>query len=258
MIASKPELVSIVIRCYNQEAYLPEAFESAWNQTYPNLEVVLINDGSRDKTSLLLRSYAQRVREGRAVQIIDNTENHGARWAFNRGVRATHGAYYAVLDADDALDPAYIEKTAVILRDHPEIGFVYTDMQQFGKKSDVYVSQSFDRATLLDHNYVNQGALTRKSVFDLVGGIQETRALVWEDWDFWLGCLEHDIVGSYIPLPLYRYRIHSKNRNDKSFFQIFLLTWKFWSMHPALFPLSLRFKLLARKIKRNATTPHTP
>ncbi len=96
--------VSIVIPCYNAELWVGSALESALAQTWPNREIILVNDGSIDGSLAKARRY-----EGRGVRIIDQP-NRGAAAARNAGLRAADGAFVQFLDADDLLAPDKIER----------------------------------------------------------------------------------------------------------------------------------------------------
>ena len=108
-------LVSIVIPCYRQAHYLGEAIESCLAQTYPNVEIVVVDDGSPDNTGEVARRYdgARCVRQ----------ENQGLAAARNTGIRSTNGGLLVFLDADDRLLPDAIAQGVASLWAHPEAGF---------------------------------------------------------------------------------------------------------------------------------------
>ncbi|MCC6541302.1 MAG: glycosyltransferase [Flavobacteriales bacterium] len=92
-------LVSIVIPAYNAEAYIERTIRSALEQTYPNIEVVVVNDGSKDRTAAVVES----IRDPRILLL--SQPNGGVSIARNKGMEASSGAYIALLDADDGLEP---------------------------------------------------------------------------------------------------------------------------------------------------------
>src|SRR5580765_3960525 len=106
-MTDKLPLVSVVMPCYNAEKYFVEAIESIINQTYKNLEIVLINDGSIDGTSELLNEYAKKDSR---IKIIFNQVNLGLIGSLNIGVAAATGEYIARMDADDISVLDRIEK----------------------------------------------------------------------------------------------------------------------------------------------------
>ena len=95
-------LVSIVIPVYNAEKYLKKALDSCLNQSYSNVEVIAVNDGSTDNTSEILSSYADKI-------IVVNQKNKGIAGAINTGIRAMNSNWYKLMNADDILYPKCVE-----------------------------------------------------------------------------------------------------------------------------------------------------
>ncbi len=100
------DLVSIIIPVYNTEKYLSKCLESVINQTYKNLEIILINDGSTDKSKEICESFAKKDKR---IQIL-NKENSGVSSARNHGMRLAKGQYIAFIDGDDYAEENYIEE----------------------------------------------------------------------------------------------------------------------------------------------------
>lgn len=96
-------LVSIIIPCYNNQAFLQEAIASAVNQTYSSVEIIVIDDGSTDRSLEIIRSFGDRIRWETGI-------NQGAPSARNRGLELARGKYIKFLDADDVLLPDCIER----------------------------------------------------------------------------------------------------------------------------------------------------
>src|SRR5580704_5983117 len=97
-------LVSILIPAYNAEKYLAETIRSVLAQTWPQKEIIIVNDGSRDGTLAVARSF-----ESAQVKVIDQ-ENRGQDASFNVAYRICQGDLIEFLDADDVMDPAKLEK----------------------------------------------------------------------------------------------------------------------------------------------------
>ena len=110
-------LVSIVIPCYNTEQYIEEAVNSALCQTYSNFEVIVVDDGSTDKSYNILCSFGDRIR-------IVQQKNGGLSAARNAGILAAKGDYIMFVDADDILSPKAVESKMKIMLSDPEIGLV--------------------------------------------------------------------------------------------------------------------------------------
>lgn len=110
-------LVSVVVPCYNQAHFLPEAVESVLAQTYPHVELVVVDDGSADNTETVVGRYA-------GVRCV-RQENAGLAGARNTGIRHTVGSLLLFLDADDRLLPDAVEVGLACLRSDPAAAFVY-------------------------------------------------------------------------------------------------------------------------------------
>lgn len=112
----QPDLVSIIIPVYNTGAYLRETLDSCLNQTYANIEVLAMDDHSKDKETLeILQSYAQKDPR---VRVIRSQENHGVIYGRNKGVELAQGKYFAFLDHDDLLAPDFVERLRQAIIDY--------------------------------------------------------------------------------------------------------------------------------------------
>lgn len=116
-------LVSIAITAYNRERYVVQCLKSALRQSYGRVEVVLVDDGSSDRTRRLLEPYRDRVK------MHFNRRNRGIAHAKNKALRMTsEGAkYVAILDSDDYLHPDFVRRCVAALEASPQVGLVYTD-----------------------------------------------------------------------------------------------------------------------------------
>src|SRR5204863_2461379 len=121
----KAPLTSIVIPCYNQAHFLPEAIESALSQTHRPIEVIVVDDGSPDNAAEVVARYPH-VRYVRQ-------ENQGLGGARNAGFRVSKGEYIVFLDADDRLTPNALESHLACFAVHSEAGFVVGDIDQIAR-----------------------------------------------------------------------------------------------------------------------------
>ncbi len=167
---TKAPLVSIIIPCYNQARYLPEAINSALAQTYRAVEVMVVDDGSMDNVAEVVVSYP----DVRCVR----QENQGRSCARNAGFRASAGEYVVFLDADDRLTPNAIESHLRCFSEHPEAGFVVGDIDHIASDGSYIYSP---RWPLLEENFYEEllrvnhvantiGVMFRRSLFDALGG----------------------------------------------------------------------------------------
>jgi glycosyltransferase involved in cell wall biosynthesis/predicted O-linked N-acetylglucosamine transferase (SPINDLY family) len=209
-VPSAPTLVSVVIPCYNQAQYLAEAVESVIAQTYPQWEILIVNDGSPDATSegarvLIAQNPTRRIR------LIEKA-NGGLADARNAGIREAKGTYILPLDADDRIHPEMLAKTVNLLNQHPEIAIAYTDYVYFGHLNQRLFTREYNFKTLCTaYNQFTCCSLYRKAAWEAVGGYNTNMVFGYEDWDFWVGCGERGFVGKRIPEVLFYYRTKEKS-----------------------------------------------
>lgn len=119
-----PPQVSAIIPCYNSSAWIRESVASALGQSYPNLELIVVDDGSQDSTLEILREFHGKV------QVLQR-EHTGIGAARNAGMEAASGEYLAFLDSDDVWQPEKIFRQVEFMANHPECCMLYTDAEEF-------------------------------------------------------------------------------------------------------------------------------
>ncbi len=212
--------VAVVIPCFNQGAYLPEALASVANQTYPNVSCVVVDDGSTDPATRQLlsdlkdanRRTARAARRSTPLPAdlhVLSQPNRGLAAARNAGVRATPAPFFVPLDADDALAPGFIAKLLPVLRREPRWGYAYCTVRLFGARRGLWCCPAYDPYRLLLGNLSAATALVRREAFDAVGGYAEDMVHGYEDWDFWVALLAAGWHGVRLPYVLFRYRQHA-------------------------------------------------
>jgi len=201
---SKP-LVSIIIPTHNYAQYLPDAIDSALDQTYKNIEVIVVDDGSTDDTAAVVRRYKKRLRYYYKT-------NGGVSSARNAGIAHAKGEYVAFLDADDILDTEYVRKTLdLLLRQPRQVGYIYTQLQKFEAMSEVTQYPGYKGSYLTVSNYISASCLIRA---DIARKYQyDTRLVLYEDWDYYLTLLEQGITGALVNEPLVYYRKHGNGKS---------------------------------------------
>ena len=185
-------LVSVCIGSYNREKYIRETLDSVFAQTYPNLEVIVVDDASTDRTVEIVQSYGERVR------LIRRETNSGmCPVTRNQAVRAATGDYVALLDSDDGWYPAKIERQVAFLESHREIPLCHTYCHIMDENSHVTgirhegnlppTGNLFKK--LLRHCFITiSSVMVRRNIFDEVGWfIEDPRYGIWgEDLEFFL------------------------------------------------------------------------
>lgn len=217
-------LVSVVIPAYNCAEYIGDALESVLAQSYQTIEVIVVDDGSTDATSAIVRTFPRVV----CIQ----QANGGPAKARNVGVRRASGAYIAFQDADDLWLPEKLAWQMAILESDPEIGLVFGDMRNFDdvrhdeptmfekyRLGESYfgdprlVVEAVEK--LLQMNFIPTGTvLARKEALISVGLFDETFRCA-EDWDLWLRVALNYRIGYTRNLVMKR-RLHPDNTSRET------------------------------------------
>ena len=173
------------------EKYISQTLESVIGQTYKQLEIIAVNDGSKDNTLRLIEEYAKK--DPRIV--VFSQPNKGLSAARNAGFKVATGEYLCIIDADDVMMPEKIESQFDFLERNPFADFTYSKVRYFSDETkDLYVCDldTPNGTTKVYKELLRQGNLIspnsvffRKSVFDTVGGFDETLQSA-EDLDYWL------------------------------------------------------------------------
>jgi glycosyltransferase involved in cell wall biosynthesis len=201
-------LLSIVIPCFNDGRFLLEAVESAERNKSGRYEIIIVDDGSNDPETLRVLA-AVKARGHRLL----HQPNRGQGAARNHGIAEARGGYILLLDSDNRIQPAYIDRGIEILETKPAIDVVYSDMNYFGDKTGPNLIPDFNLRRLLIWNYIDACAVFRKTAWERCGGFDESLVVKgFEDWDLW--CRIACGGGGFYHLPelLFDYRV----RNDST------------------------------------------
>lgn len=227
-IKSQP-LVSVIIPVFNGSVDLCGAIDSALAQTYPHVEIVVINDGSTDATKDVMASYGDRI-------VAVHQQNLGATGLAqtrNNGVRASRGEWIAFLDHDDLWEPKKLERQVALAQERTA-SVVYTNAKNFGDVKrvadlradpDTMPEGDLFAALLGDNFIVMSSAMMTRELFDRISGFTES-PVVSEDWDLWLKAAAAGATFAAVrePLTRYRWRAGSFSKNHARMRDLRLLT----------------------------------
>jgi glycosyltransferase involved in cell wall biosynthesis len=196
-------LVSVVIPSYNYGHFVAQAVESALAQTYPNLEIIVVDDGSKDDTRQRLEPYLDRIR-------YIYQENRGLSAARNTGIRAARGEWVGLLDADDLWHPQKIEVQLAAVPDLDSVGLIGSGPAEDQLPASLAPNPKTERVGvrefLLSRRTGPSGALLRRTCVEQVGWFDEGLTSI-EDRDMWLRVAAR--FGAVIVLsPCFYYRLH--------------------------------------------------
>jgi glycosyltransferase involved in cell wall biosynthesis len=213
------ELVSVIIPVYNSAQFLKESIESVINQTYSNIEIICINDGSTDNSLEILKQYSKKI-------TIISQENHGLASALNIGIKQMKGDWFKWFSPDDVMY-SYTIKTLVDEAKKHSNTIVYSNWEMIdgtGNKLREFYESDYNELSnfeynirLLDGQQINVNTtLIPSSLFEKCS-IRELDNPVAIDYDFFLrAALLYDMKFYLIQKSLIMYRIHSKQLSHKN------------------------------------------
>ena len=243
-------IVSIIIPTYNRAGFLPTAIQSVFAQTYPNVEIIVVDDGSTDGTKKVIEKFGKNLR-----YLV--TDHRGAAHARNTGMKAAAGKYIAFLDSDDRYLSYKLSIQMAFIEAHPEVGMVCSefsgafangDIEEYHLRSyhDVwkkncwayndiftlesgnfttdtfedeipyYIGNLFDQV-LIEPLIPSNTALFPKSILDRVG-YQDERIRSGQDYDFVVGICKYYLV-AFLNIPTYVIRHHGDQLSNRHLFE---------------------------------------
>ena len=242
--------VSVVIPCFNGEEYLAEAVDSVLAQTYEQREVIVVDDGSSDRSIDILNRYQDQI------HVLRHATNRGNVAARNTGVHTAIGEYIAFLDSDDYWDPQFLSKLVAAI-DRSGAGIAYCGWQNVGlpePRGSPFVPPDYENAdklrTLLRScPWPIHGALIRRDIVASVGAFDETLTSC-ADFDLWLRTAPFCRLVR-VPEVLAYYRFHGGVQITKNRLRIIMNHWrvqqKFLAANPDL------AHRLGRQVVRDST-----
>ena len=205
-MTTESPLISVIIPAYNAEIFIRRALDSILAQTYTNIEILVVDDGSQDRTAEIVESFVEK--DSRVTLL--KQKNAGVATARNLAIEKSNGEYIAPIDADDIWYPQKLEKQAqCILEADQSIGLVYAWSVRIDEDDvivgtiDVEYCQDFYSVegtvypALVYANFIGNASvpLIRRTCFEQVGGynckLKADNAQGCEDWDIYLRVAEH-------------------------------------------------------------------
>jgi glycosyltransferase involved in cell wall biosynthesis len=199
--------VSVIVTLYNYAAYIERALNSVFGQTHSNLELIVVNDCSRDhsesKTRAWMEGHAHRFT---SVKLLSNVANYGLSVSRNVAFEKATNDFVFVLDADNEIYPRAVERLLSACL-NAKADAAYSQLEFFGDQSDIGYAYCWDPERLAHGNYIDAMALIRKDAWAAVGGYA-VQDYGWEDYDLWCKFVEAKFFAVFVPQILCRYRVH--------------------------------------------------
>lgn len=197
--------VTVITPSFNRGDYLGETIDSVLNQQYPNLEYIVLDDGSTDHTHDVLAAYNGRIRS-------ESHKNMGETRSVNKGILMGHGDIFCIVNSDDPLLPGAIHIAIAFMQEHPDVLVAYPNWVKIGP-----TSERFEDVVLPEYDYfymvrqhhciVGPGAFIRRRAFELAGGMRDPEFRYVADFEFWLRA---GLYGPFARIPhfLATFRVH--------------------------------------------------
>jgi glycosyltransferase involved in cell wall biosynthesis len=198
-------LVSIVLPTFNRASSLEGAVRCCLDQTWRNIEIIIVNDGSTDNTEEVAQAL---VEKDSRVRYIKQT-NQKIPGALNTGFKNAHGDYFTWTSDDNRYEPDAIEIMVEKLESQKDLGFVYCNMKIINEEGEIVRVSDFSNGNLDAKNCIGACFMYRRSVAEAVG-TYDTNAFLAEDYDYWLRISKKFQIG-FIEESPYQYRIHKKS-----------------------------------------------
>ena len=208
MIRAQEILVSVIVPCYNQCQFLPDALTSIKHQKFQNWECIIVNDGSTDATREISESWCKADTRFRYIE----KANGGLSSARNYGIKNSNGKYILPLDADDIIHANYLNSAIKHFEKFPETKLVYCEARKFGLLQEKWHLERYSYELLLTQNIIFCSSIYRKSdYYTCSSGYDEDMLNGYEDWEFWIQLLEKNDVVYQIPKEFFYYRIKERS-----------------------------------------------
>ena len=195
-------LISIIIPCYNDAQYVEQSVQSALSQNYPNIEVIVVDDGSNAETKAVLKQLEHKI-----TRLITQ-ENQGQSTARNVGINAANGEFILVLDSDDYFEPSFCEEAVAVFSSDASIKIVTCQATLLfsDNKKELYIPKGGDISDFMYGNCALGTSMFKKEDWKSASGYDETMRSGFEDWEFFIRLLKSGGIAFVIQKPLYTYR----------------------------------------------------
>ena len=214
-------MISVIMGVYNSKEYLREAIESILNQTFKNFEFIIIDDGSNDGSSKILKSYDEKDPR---IKIINNKNNIGLTASLNKGLKTAQYDFIARMDADDISKNDRLQKQYNFLKANKDVSVIGTSAIDIDKEGKIInhrkVPLTYDKIkkTIRTVNpIIHSSVMFRKKDILKIGGYNEKYRKV-QDYELWFRCISNDIKLNNLEEELILYRRDNKYYKRKSLY----------------------------------------
>jgi glycosyltransferase involved in cell wall biosynthesis len=258
----QPE-ISVILPAWNCERYISKAIQSLLDQTFPDFELIIINDGSTDRTESVIKSF-----DDPRIVYVKNEQNSGLIFTLNKAIGLAKGNYIARMDADDICLPERLELQKAFFDQYPETGVVAGVVRFINESEEPAGDWLLDQKTFtpeaIRRSMIKENCIAHPSIMVKAGILKQYKYKACqeniEDYDCWLRMLNAGIRFRKVTVPVLLYRIHSSSvtslhlKKVNFFFKHVHMKRKFivneWrSRHITIFTFNVLLSMLADIIK---------
>ncbi len=205
-------MISVVIACYNDDQFVTKAVDSILKQTYKNIEIIVVDDGSNAKTKLVLSTIEPRITK------LITQENRGQSIARNNGIKVSKGQLILNLDSDDYFEPEFCEKAVALLSRNEDIRIVTCWANRFSESghSELVKPRGGSFKNFLFANSALGSSMFRKGDWYRCDGYEENLPILgFEDWELYLNILKTGGRAHVIDEVLFNYQVRVNSTTDR-------------------------------------------
>ena len=242
-------LVSIITPSFNQGCFIEDTIKSVLNQTYKNIEYIVVDGQSTDETLAILDKYSDRLR-------YFSERDDGQADAINKGIRKSNGQFLCYLNSDDTLEPTAVSHLVSYLLANPHVDVVYGDANYIDKNNKIiepYYTCEWDFERFKGHCFICQPAtMWKRTVIEIYGDFDKSLKYIM-DYEYWLRIAHHGGTIRYLPMTLANSRLYketkTKSGREYIFKEIFCVTKKIFGKTSIHWTLQYAHYILEEKYK---------
>lgn len=205
---SKKPIVTVVVTCFNYADYVGHAIRSVYSQIYPDIQLIVVNDGSTDNSHKVINGLQNKYK----FEYLSH-KNVGVIESINRAVEKTKGEYFIHLGADDIMPDNYLEALVAAALNNPDTSIFYTDLVNLDTDEVVVEPPVFSKELLKHYNFIHGTSMVNTGLMRDIDYDDNLRGLGLEDWDFFLTAVLQGEKAMYVDSTFLRYRRHETLRS---------------------------------------------
>lgn len=222
--------VSIITASYNYENYIKETIESVLNQTFQDWELIVVDDGSKDNSVEVIKSYCQKDSRIKLFQH-ENGENKGLAKTIQLGIEKASSKWIAFLESDDTITPNYLDEKLKIAEKYKDVDFIFNDVHMFGNEeiikgyNDDFFAKIFSQVKAIQYPAKLLKLFQKNENNNLIptfSAVMMKKSLVetldfnspfkpWLDWYLWIQCAGENATFYYVDKKLTNWRMHKNS-----------------------------------------------